>query len=109
MFLTYLNSLVKASPTREAAWAEVLPACNGLASKKDQDDAKEHARQVIDKLFPEPSEQDKVDGLAKALRDAVQALDHALYRLRDEGSFSTSIALKGAAEQARAALKNAGY
>jgi len=42
--------------------------------------------------------------LRAALEDARQALDHAIYRLKDDASFSTSIALKGALANAVTAL-----
>jgi len=45
--------------------------------------------------------------LLEALEDAQQALAHALHRLKDDSSFSTSIALKGAEEKARHAINKA--
>lgn len=45
--------------------------------------------------------------LLAALKDAQQALAHAIYRLKDDPSFATSIALKGAESRAIAAIAKA--
>jgi hypothetical protein len=47
--------------------------------------------------------------LLAALRDAQQALAHAIYKLKDDPSFSTSIALKGAEGRARNAIAKAEF
>ena len=47
------------------------------------------------------------DELLRALKDSQQALAHAIYVLRDDPSFATSIALKGTEERARVAVANA--
>jgi hypothetical protein len=41
------------------------------------------------------------------LMECQQALDHAIFRLKDDGQFSTSIALKRAEEQARMLIAKA--
>ena len=41
----------------------------------------------------------------KALEDAAQALAHAIYKLKDDGQFSTDIALKGTLAKVESTLK----
>ena len=60
-----------------------------------------------DIVAPWPDAPSLQDELLDALADCQQALAHAIHRLKDDGIFSTSIALKGAEEKARAAIAKA--